>query len=102
MNLNGKTALITGASRGIGKAIAIRFATLGAKVSIVSRNVKALEKTASEIKNLGGNVIYIPGDISKKEEVHSILDRTIFWYNLYTNQCSSKSTTNWPILAERT
>ena len=53
-SLDGKVALITGGSRGIGKATVIGFAKAGADVVVASRNLPDLEEVADEIKSLGG------------------------------------------------
>jgi len=71
MEIAGKTAVITGASRGIGKAIAIEFARQGVSLALVARNKKDLEETAKEIA-LRTKVIPIAGDVSKKEDVERI------------------------------
>ncbi|KEI01761.1 SDR family oxidoreductase [Clostridium botulinum] len=65
MNFVGKVVLVTGASRGIGKAIALEFAKLGASVIINYKNDdKAAEETLKEIKDNGGYSIAIKGDVS--------------------------------------
>ena len=72
--LKGKTALITGASRGIGKAIAIKFAENGAFVGInYLSNNKAAEKTLKIIKENSGEGILLKGDISKSKEAEKII-----------------------------
>ena len=50
LNLNGKRALVCGSTRGIGKAIAIELALLGASVTLVARNERALQDTAKELR----------------------------------------------------
>lgn len=72
--LKGKCAIITGASRGLGKAIALKFASLGANIVL---NYRSSEKEAleveNEIKEMGVEVISIKGDISKLEEVENLV-----------------------------
>ena len=76
--LKGKTALITGASRGIGKAIALKFAEQGAFVGInYSSNNKEAVKTLKSIKEKSGNGILLKGDISKPEEVKKTIQTLI-------------------------
>ncbi len=54
LDLSGKTALITGSSRGLGRTMALAFAEAGADVAIVSRKLDACEKTAAEVEAIGG------------------------------------------------
>lgn len=73
MELNDKTALITGAARGIGKTIALRFAQEGAKIALNDINKESLEDTAREIKKVSRErVIYKRADISKSKEVKEL------------------------------
>lgn len=67
--LKNKVAIVTGASSGIGKAIAIRFAQEGAKVAIVDINLRGGEKTVKEIKKLGRKAIAFKTDVSKPQQV---------------------------------
>lgn len=62
--LDGRVALITGASRGIGRAVARRFATEGAHVILVARTVGGLEEADDEIKALGGTATLVPMDLT--------------------------------------
>ena len=72
--LKGKTALITGASRGIGKAIAIKFAENGAYVGInYVSNEKGAKKTLKDIKSKGGDGLILKGDVSKPKDVEKIV-----------------------------
>ena len=74
INLDGKKALVTGASRGIGKAIAIRLATEGVSVG---DNYNASEQEAAkvvdEIQSLGGNAIILKGSVADSLEVQSLI-----------------------------
>lgn len=70
-SLQGKNALITGGSRGLGKAVAIALAKEGVNVAITGRNIASLEETVAEIKSLGVNSAYASFDVSDKNEVKS-------------------------------
>ncbi len=73
--LNGKTALITGGGRGIGKFIATGLAEAGADLIIVSRKMKNLEAAAAEIeKSTGVKVVPIACDLSKPEDIDKMLE----------------------------
>ena len=73
-NLKGKTAIITGSSRGIGKAIAIRMAQYGAKVMISSRKIDACNQVVDEIKALGGEAFAQECNIASKEALQKLCD----------------------------
>jgi len=76
-NLNGKVALVTGSSRGIGKAISAALAEQGASVIISSRTSEACEVAAAEIRDLGGDAIAIPCDINHQDEVEALVDQSL-------------------------
>ncbi|MDP6852914.1 MAG: 3-oxoacyl-[acyl-carrier-protein] reductase [Candidatus Marinimicrobia bacterium] len=66
-DLNSKTAIVTGASRGIGKAIALKLASNGATVVLVSRNEEELNTVKSQIESSNGTAMVIPADVSDSE-----------------------------------
>jgi len=68
-NLKGKNALVTGGSRGLGKAVAIALAKEGVNVAITGRNQENLEATVNELKAFGVNATYGAFDVADKNEV---------------------------------
>ena len=70
--LHDRVALITGASRGIGAAVAKRFAAEGAHVILVARTVGGLEEVDDEIKALGGSATLVPCDLTEFERVDNM------------------------------
>jgi len=73
MKLGGKVAIITGSSRGIGKATAKLFVNEGANVTITGKDPKRLEDAAKEI----GNVFSVSGDIRKESDVQNVVKKTL-------------------------
>ena len=74
--LDGKRALVTGASRGIGKAVALRLAAEGAKVAVNYNSNKTLaEAVASEITNAGGEALLIQADVSQSDQVEAMVQQ---------------------------
>lgn len=82
MNLGfkNKTVLVTGGSKGIGKAIAIAFAEEGTNVIICGRGEEALKDTAREIETLGGNVLAIQADVTNQTDVEHLISSAIDRY----------------------
>jgi 3-oxoacyl-[acyl-carrier protein] reductase len=74
VDLSGKTAIVTGASRGIGKAIALRLAASGAKVACVARSADKLKETADAIIAAGGAAEAHPCDVSDSESVTQLIE----------------------------
>lgn len=79
--LSGKIAVVTGAGRGIGRAIALQFAELGAKVVINYRNsISQVEELLAAIKNIGGDAFAVRADISREEEAKSLINAAVEQY----------------------
>jgi NAD(P)-dependent dehydrogenase (short-subunit alcohol dehydrogenase family) len=75
-DLTGKVAVITGSSRGIGKAIAEQMAAAGAKVVISSRKAEACEPVAEELRAAGHDATAIACHVGKKEDLQNLVDKT--------------------------
>ena len=83
-HLRGRVALVTGASRGIGKALALRLAREGANIVVASKSEQSTERlpgsvheTADEIRALGRRAIAIPTDVRDDDAVRKMIERTI-------------------------
>ncbi|MGO8787110.1 MAG: SDR family oxidoreductase [Terriglobia bacterium] len=75
--LDGKVAIVTGGSRGIGKAIARGLAAEGAKTVIVARGMERLKETAQELTSAGASVVPISADITDEAQVTVLFDRAM-------------------------
>jgi 2-deoxy-D-gluconate 3-dehydrogenase len=74
--LDGKVALVTGGSKGIGRAIALAYADAGADIALAARGAEALEKTAREVEERGRRAIFVPTDVADNEQVTALVERT--------------------------
>lgn len=77
MNLDEKVAIVTGGGRGIGRAIALAFAKEGANIVIGDIDLQLAKNVANEIESLGGTVQVIKADITNKEEVGRLVEKTV-------------------------
>ena len=78
MKLDGKVALITGASRGIGRATALKFAANGAKVAInFAGNLAKAEEVKNEIESNGGEALLVQGNVADFEKVGEIVEKVV-------------------------
>ncbi|MDL1902031.1 SDR family oxidoreductase [Anaerolineae bacterium CFX9] len=82
--LEGRTALITGAARGIGRGIALRFAAEGARVGILDRSMEACQQVAEEIARSGGVALALGADISEEADVQSAVQTLAETFGLVT------------------
>ena len=75
--LKDKTAIVTGAGRGIGMAIAEGFAKAGANVSIAARSKEDLSSVETQIKKFNSNVVAFQTDVSQSEDVDALVNNTL-------------------------
>lgn len=78
--LQGKTAIVTGAGRGIGRAIAIAYAQAGASVCCTARTEDEIEATAQSIRENGGRALAIPADVRDTDQVTAMVAQTVEEY----------------------
>lgn len=76
-DLAGKVAIVTGGSRGLGKAMVLGLAQAGADVAVVSRTLSDLEKVADEIRDLGRDSLAVAADVTKLADVKSMVEKVL-------------------------
>jgi 3-oxoacyl-[acyl-carrier protein] reductase len=79
-NLKGKVAVVTGASKGIGKAIAVALADTGVKVVLAARTHRTVEQVASNLREIGADAFAVPTDVTDADAVQNLIQRTIGTY----------------------
>ena len=87
--LQGKTAIVTGASSGIGRATALAFAREGVKVVVSDVNVEGGQETVRLIKQRGGEALFIKCDVSNAAEVKALVDRTVATFGRLDFACNN-------------
>ncbi len=88
--LTDKVAIVTGSSRGIGRSIAEQMAAAGARVVVSSRNQEPCDEVAGAIQDAGGSAIAVPCNISHRDQLESLVDRTLAeWGSLDILVCNA-------------
>jgi 2-hydroxycyclohexanecarboxyl-CoA dehydrogenase len=77
LNLGGKVVILGGASKGIGRAIALGFAQEGANLVLFARNEGPLEKVAEEVRSFGVEAVPVKADVSKREDVDRVVQQAL-------------------------
>jgi NAD(P)-dependent dehydrogenase (short-subunit alcohol dehydrogenase family) len=76
-NFEGKVAIVTGGSGGIGEAVALKFAREGAKVVIAAQRVDQGEAVVREIESLGSEGLFVQTDVAKRAEIEVLVEKTV-------------------------
>ena len=101
--LQGRVALVTGASKGLGRAIALAFAREGAELSLCARGEAALVTTAGECRRLGAEVVAVPADVASPADRERLVSRTLDRFgriDVLINNASTLGPTPLPLLAD--
>ena len=77
--LEGKVALVTGAGRGIGKAVALSLAQSGCRVILAARTRDQLEEVHREIRDRGGEALVVEGDLTRDEDIQQLVETSRSW-----------------------
>jgi NAD(P)-dependent dehydrogenase (short-subunit alcohol dehydrogenase family) len=80
MNFQGKVALVTGGSSGMGRATAIAFANYGAKVIVAARREDKSQAVINQIRDSGGDAYFIKTDMANPDEIRSLIEKTVEHY----------------------
>jgi len=103
MQLEGNVALITGASRGLGRALALAFAREGAALALCARGQEALEQVASQVAALGAPILAVPADVRSLRDLDRLVALTLERYervDILVNNASELGPTPLPFLAD--
>lgn len=88
-DMNGKVAIVTGGSSGIGRACAIAFASSGAKVVVAARREAEGEETVREIEAAGSQGIFVKTDVTVTEQIENLVNKTLETYSRLDYACNN-------------
>ena len=77
MSLEGRTAIVTGAGRGIGREIALVLAEAGADIVAAARTTSEIEATVADVKGIGREAVAVTTDVSKPSDTDTLVERAL-------------------------
>ncbi len=93
--MDGKVAIVTGGTRGIGRAIAQSFAREGAKVAVTGRNPERGAQVVDEIRDADGDAAFFPADLSVEDDVRQMVGGTVEHFGRITTLVNNAAATDW-------
>jgi short-subunit dehydrogenase len=94
-NFTGQSVLITGASEGIGRALALELASRGARLALNARGAARLEETARDCAAGGAEVLAIPGDVAQRRDCQHLIDATLARFGRLDTLVNNAGITMW-------
>jgi short-subunit dehydrogenase len=94
-NFTGQSVLITGASEGIGRALALELASRGARLALNARSAARLEETARDCAACGAEVLAIPGDVAQRRDCQHLIDATLARFGKLDTLVNNAGITMW-------
>ncbi|SFU69831.1 SDR family NAD(P)-dependent oxidoreductase [Alicyclobacillus macrosporangiidus] len=95
MGHEGRVVVVTGAARGIGRAIAEAFAAAGGRVVMADRDVEALERAAADLRRAGAEVAAVTADVAKPEDVVRLMDAAVEAYGRIDTLINNAGVSRW-------
>jgi len=100
--LEGRVALVTGSGRGFGRSVAVAYAMEGARVVSVARTRQELDRTENIISTRGGEVLTVPVDLSRVEEIYRLRDEVLGAFGRLDVLFNNAATSPWKTIEEMT